>query len=399
MKIAFISYWSCPLTKLGVLNSGGMSVYIMNLAYQLSKLSHSIDIFTRTHNRKDISELVKKGNINIIHFKQDDENLYKDLDNFTRKILKYSQENSKEYDLFHSHYFYSGLIGLKLKKILKKPQVFTFHSLGKYEINDKSSFDQKRIESEKYISSNIDGLIVNTPLEESIILNKHKASKSKIFITSPGVDHDIFFKKDKIQSRKQIRISTRQKMILFVGRIDPNKGVNILLDAVYHLTKLNPEFEKNYKVLLIGGDITNRDFWRQDEVIRIKNNIISKKLSCCVKFIGSKPHDELAKYYSAADLVVLPSLHETFGLVMLEAMACGASIIASRVGGLKYLVKDRYNGRFFESNDYLDLAKIIWELLNDNEQRLRLSQNAIKFAKGYSWKNQAKEIEKFYSNF
>lgn len=398
MNIAFISYWSCPLTKLGVLNSGGMSVYLLNLANELSILGHQVHIFTRAHSRTDENELVTHKSVKIIHLPQKEKDLYQDIYRFAQGISAYCKINKINYDIIHSHYFYSGLVAIELQKEYRIPHVFTFHSLGKFEKNYDAVKTEKRIGAEKFIVKNADGIVVSTEAERSSITENYQGSKNKIYIISPGVDHRIFKKMHKGHARKLINIPGNLKVILFIGRIDPNKGINILLEAVSILVDKYPDYANKYRVILIGGDTESDEFWENKEVIKIKDIIRTKKLSCCVKFIGNKFHGELPIYYSAADLVIIPSYHESFGLVALEAMSSGAAVIASKVGGLSYLIKEGVTGRFFKSGDTLGLSEIIWELLNDDKQRLKLGNKAIVESKKYCWNIQAERIVKIYKS-
>ena len=152
-------------------------------------------------------------------------------------------------------------------------------------------------------------------------------------------------------------------------------------------------------MVLIGGDVTSRIFRKNKEVQRIMSLIEEKNLECCVKFIGSKPHNELPYYYSAADVVVLPSVYESFGLVILEAMACGSLVVASRVGGLKYLIKDGENGLLFESGNSFELSEKIWIGLHNRYLKNKLKNNASKYSHTLNWDRQAKILLQAYSSF
>lgn len=397
MNIAFISYWSCPLTKLGILDSGGMSVYLINFANELANLGNKVDIYTRTHKRIDEDEIVRHELVKIIHLPQKNKDLYQDIYNFSDEIIKYAKSNNINYDIIHSHYYYSGLVAIELQKTYHVSHVFTFHSLGKFEKSYDRKNTDKRIEAERLIVKNSDQIVVSTLAELNSIVANYKGDKNKIRIITPGVDHHIFKEMPKDITRKMIGVPVDLKLILYIGRIDPNKGINILLQAVSDLTKKYSEFSQKYRVILIGGDIKSNIFWKNREVIKIRTLIEEKDLACCVKFIGSKFHSELPKYYSAADLFILPSFHESFGLVVLEAMASGVVVIASRVGGLSYLVKDKVNGRLFERGNSKELGRIIWELLNDQKQMAYLSKNAISTSQKYCWNIQAGKILKIYN--
>lgn len=399
MNIAFISYRSCPFTRLGVLTSGGMNVYVLNLANNLGILGHNVDIYSPSHSQNDEKILQIHKNVRIIHLSGKIKDHYQNVEPFADRILEFMDRNSLRYDVLHGHYFYSSLVGKKLKNKLNIPLFTTFHALAVMKELYAGIRDGKRIGKEKEIVKFTDGIISSVELEMKELIDKYQADKKKIFILPPGVNHHIFKKIDKYRARKRVGIKGKEKIILFVGRIDPIKGISLLIDAVFQLSKLHPNFINNFKVLLIGGDIESRNFWRHPEVIKIKSLIEKLDLACCVKFIGSKPHHLLPFYYNGSDVVIMPSKYESFGLVILEAMASGAAVIASKVGGLSYLIKDKISGRFFKSGNVKELGEIIWELLASDKQRERLGRNAIIESKKYCWDIQAKKMVEIYKKF
>lgn len=396
MNIAFISYWSCPLTRLGVLSSGGMNVYVINLANNLGLLGHKVDIYTRTHKENDEKIIETHKNVRIIHLTSKGEDHYKNINAYTERFLDFTQKNLLRYDILHAHYFYSGLIGLKLKEKLAIPLVFTFHALGVMKDLYGGSKEIKRIESEKHIVKFTDAIISSVELERKELVKKHQANNQKIYTVPPGVNHRMFKKINITLARKKAGITGGEKVILFVGRIDPIKGITLLINAVDRLSKKYANFENNFKVLLIGGDINSYNFWQNPEVKKIQLLIEKLDLACCVKFIGAKPHYVLPYYYNASDVVVMPSKYESFGLVVLEAMASGVTVVASKVGGLSYLITDKKDGRFFKSGDLHNLSDIIWELLNDDKRRKDLGGNAIVSSQKYCWDIQAEKVARIY---
>lgn len=390
MRIAFISYWSCPLTKVGVLSAGGMSVYIMNLTRELVKSGHKIDIYTRVHKENDESVISRKDKIRIMHLKASNPEQY------AIRLMKYINDNSLSYDIIHCHYYLSGPIGCNIQNKMNIPCVITFHTLGIMKKIHAQMYDKKRIRIEKSTVNCVRGVISSTSLEKSELIKYYNADSSKITVIPPGVNHKIFRKYPEISSRLKLRLPNDKKIILFIGRIDPIKRINLLIEALGKLTGNHPGFENKFMVLLIGGDIASRSFWQNPEVKKIKTLIVKKNLECCIKFIGSQPHHMLPYYYCASDVVVMPSIYESFGLVVLEAMSSGRAVIASKVGGMAFLIKDRVNGRHFESENINELSDIVWELLNDPKQRQKLGDEAYKTAGKLSWERQAKETLSLY---
>lgn len=404
MNIALISFWSCPLTRVGVLNAGGMSIYVLNLSRYLADLGFKIDIFTRMHRREKHTVLQIHKNVRVIHVKYNNlgytsANQKKAISVFSQNIINYISKNNINYNILYCHYYLSGLAGLDLKPVLRIPFFQTFHTLSKAKELYAGMIDRERGKSEKEIIEKADAIIASTVLEKGDLMNQYHAGGKKIFVVEPGVNHHLFKKHDRKESRFKLNLPQNKKIILFVGRIDPIKGITLLIDSVNILTKKYSSVICNFEVLLIGGDIENRKFWKNEEVKKIQKLIIAKNLDCCIKFIGSRPHHMLPFYYSSADMVVMPSSYESFSLVVLEAMACGSVVLASRVGGLKYLIRDGFNGRLFRSGDSLNLAQIIWEVLNDKIERQKFSQNAITSSQNFCWEKQAEKMRHIFMNF
>ncbi len=396
MKICFISYWSCPLARLGVLRGGGANVYALNFANMLGELGHRVDIYTPIHRENDSADLKTHPNVRVTHLFHATDDGYKDAIIFAEHILKFIRKNSFSYDIIHAHYYYSGFVGIELKRRLSIPLVVTFHTLGVIKKKYSGITDEKRIEAERKIIQVCDRIIASSELEKKSLISEYGGSKNNIDIIYPGVDHKIFKPYGKVLSRNRLRLPKTKKIILFVGRIDPIKGISLLVDATSKIVSDHPEFEKNFRLLLIGGDIQNRKFWNNPEVQKIRYLIGVNNLSCCVKFLGSRPHDILPYYYSASDVVVLPSFYESFGLVVLEAMASKSAVVASKVGGLQFLIKNRVNGRLFKSNNRRDLANVLWETLLDDKARRKYSQGGYKYSQEFCWIIQAKKLINIY---
>lgn len=396
MKIAFISYWTCPLQKTGVLAAGGMNIYVLYLANSLGKLGINVDIFTPSHDDRDENIVTLHENIRIIHIKV---NKINTVEEFSDQILIFIKKYNIKYNLIHAHYYYSGLVGIILKKILSVPLFVTFHSLGKTKELYSGIKNSFRVNAEKKVIMKASAIIASTELERKEIIENYDGKKGKISVVAPGVNHHTFRPRNKILSRLKIGIPLKLKTILFVGRIDPIKGVNFLIGAIAYLIGNKMLSENKFRLLIIGGDIGSFRFWQNPEVIKIKQLIAQNQLECCIKFIGSKPHTQLPYYYSASDVVVMPSLYESFGLVVLEAMACGSCVIASKAGGLKYLIKENVSGKFFEMGNISSLAKALTEVLNNRYLRMRLGKEALRESLNYCWDTQAGRMTDLYQKY
>lgn len=395
MKIAMISYWSCPLTKLGEWKAGGMNVYILNLADQIGKLGHEVDIYTHNHSQshEHISKL--SANARIIHLYRMEKDVYQGTKNFSHALYSFIIRNRLKYDYFHAHYYLSGLVGLELRKKIKIPLITTLHSLAVMKNKYTQAVDNQRIKTEIQLIDQSSALIASSDTEKRDIIRYYKGEKQKIYVAPPGVNHILFRPHNNQKSRKKLRLHRNAKIVLFVGRIDPIKGINTLIQAIPMLIS-DMRLINSLCVLIVGGDIKNKTFWKQEELHTVENIIQQKSLNTYIHFIGSQPHHLLPFYYSAADVVVVPSSYETFGLVALEAMACGASVVATSTGGLEYLISDTINGRLVKNQNAAHLAHVVKEILLDEKKREFLGENAQKTSQNYCWDKQAKRVISLY---
>jgi D-inositol-3-phosphate glycosyltransferase len=397
MKIMIISYWTCPWTRFGELSAGGLNVYVVNLANHLARLGHFVDVYTRKHKEEEDRRLKIEKKVRLIHLSQDSPDLFKDTHKFADKILQSMKKNRFSYDIIYAHFYYSGLVGIVLRERLFLPLFFTFHSLGIRELDVDLKYPEREIK-EKAIAERVDKIIASTDFERKDLIQYYQAQKEKIVIIPPGVEHGIFKKYPKNDCRKRLDLPSNEKIILFVGRIDPNKGISFLVKAVKKLIS-KYSFRDNLQVLLIGGNIKARYFWSHPEVKRLKILISENALSCCVKFIGSKPYDLLPYYYCASDIVVVPSIYESFGLVILEALACGSCIVASKVGGVPDLIEDKVDGRLFEKGNIVQLSRILNDLLCDEKEMKRLGDNGMFKSKLFSWEKQAGKVIEVFQDY
>jgi D-inositol-3-phosphate glycosyltransferase len=392
-----ISYWTSPLASLGVWEAGGMNVYVLSLASALSEEGHTVDIVTRT--KKRVLSVTKLNNrLRVVHIPGKISRYYSDMIPFSNKINDYINEKKLKYDVIHSHYYYSGLIGLNIKMKLGIPLVHSFHTLGALKEKSVGVSDKKRIQSEKRIILNADKIISSTILEKNDLEHYYHANPEKISVEAPGVDHHLFHPINKQTARKKLNLDNEAPIVLFVGRIDPVKGIRILIESVVELVKLHDKRLENLKVFLIGGDVKQKKFWKQKVVTESMKIIKHNNLENCVQFIGSRSHHKLPLFYSACDTMVLPSVYESFGLVLIEAMSCGAAVIASRAGGPEQIIHDNKNGRLFESGNSSELAHILTELLLNENKRNKIGKEAIRTSQDYCWDKQSRKIISIYKS-
>lgn len=383
-----ISDHADPLVEIGSKESGGQNIYVYYLSRFLAKKGVYVDVYTRW-DRGNKKEIVKyNSHVRVIRVKAGPKNyIPRDeflgvLDEFGDNILKRIKREKLKYDVIHSNYWYSGLAGLMISKIIKAPLIHVFHSIGKVRFNTLKHFKiqksdyyffQKRIAAEQRIASRSSSIIATSPVEKQIIKRLFNIDGKKIKFIPIGVDFRIFRSIGKRQARRKLGISARRKVILYVGRIEWRKGIGTLLYSLKKIAKKHPSTD----LWIIGGGKTKTaKKLEQDERIRQENIIRELDLRKNVKFLGPKNQKDLFVYFSAADVCAVPSYYEPFGIVPLESMACGTPVVASKTGGLQYTVKDGITGYLAEPRNYHDLSRKINLVFEKNKDYF--SENCIK---------------------
>jgi D-inositol-3-phosphate glycosyltransferase len=316
------------------------------------------------------------------------EDIYGHLDAFEAGVREFAQHEGITYDVVHSHYWLSGLVGEKLKRAWSAPHVAMFHTLG--EIKNRSSVQEHetdlRITSERQVLLGCDRVICATEQERISIRQLYGANLDKVTVIPLGVDMDRFRPAAKADARKRLGLGLDERIVLFVGRLEPLKGVDILIGAASML-----DSDVDCSVLIVGGDETTTQ-----QVEQLQGLASALGVGERVAFVGAVDHDLLPLYYNAADVCVVPSHYESFGLVAVEAMASGVPVVASRVGGLTGTVKDGETGYLIPWLCPEPFAERI-ELLLDNEPlRASLGLAAREAVSRYRWENVAGAVLEVY---
>ncbi len=409
MRIAMISYHTCPLATLGGKDTGGMNVYVRDLTRQLGAIGVSVDVFTRSQDEHVPHVVHELGYGNrVVHIPAGPEHplpkieLMNYIDVFVNEIDQFAQNKHCQYNLIHSHYWMSGLAALNLKNMWHVPIVHMFHTLGKMKQrvgrNEEEKEGEYRIEGENKIVREVDRIIAATPAELAQLLWLYHANENKIEIIPPGVDLARFYPIPEDEAKEFIGIPRCERMILFVGRIEPLKGLETLLQAVSILHENGSWAQNPFCLILIGGVSENELEHTSDEQARLNELRDRFGLHDLVLFLGNKSQDTLPYYYSAAEVVVMPSYYESFGMAALEAMACGTPVVASNTGGLAYLVKDGVTGFSVPVDEPQTLAMRINQLISDKELRTQMSEQAIDHAANYRWETIANQIVRVYKS-
>ncbi len=317
------------------------------------------------------------------------EELFNHIDTFTSNIQDFANQKEIRYDVVHSHYWLSGLAALKLREKWDVPVIHMFHTLAhlKNQIakNPAEMEGKLRISSERRIVKDTDALVAATPTEQEQLLKYYGAEAKKITVLPPGVDLKRFYPIPQDEAKAVIGIPSNEKVILYVGRIEPLKGIDNLLKAIAFLRKADVLATCPHYVAIIGGDPDKPREFLDQEMRHLQDLNQRLGLDDMVVFLGKKDQDSLPYYYSASEVVVMPSHYESFGMVALEAMACGTPVIATRVGGLQHLVQNEITGLSVPDDDPKTLSEQLMRALCKEGLRDELRTNGLEFAKNYSW--------------
>lgn len=403
-NILMLSIHGDPATKIGSEEQGGQPIYIKDVCRLLSK-HYKIDVFTRMKSEYEEEKVELFPDVNVIRINAGPtefvpkEKIYLYLNEFFMNTIRWIERNNKYYSLVHSHYWYSGSVALKLKDHLEIPMVHNCHSLGrvKYEVlnENKPVYADMRLLEEELILKKANAIIASTPQEVKNILDLYNVTGENIELIRTGVDKRLFRPIDTEIAIKETRLNFKN-IVLFVGRITKAKGLRILVKAI---ARVKNKFNEEMKLIVIGGDVSG--IMHSDEESREKKRLkrLIKKLNLedDVIFLGPVKRERLPYFYSLADICVVPSLYESFGLVAVEAMSCGTPVIASKVGGLAHTVRDGYSGLHFLSGRSDHLAKAILKLITDSEKMDEIGINArLRTAREFGLERTVKQIKDLY---
>ena len=400
-----LSYHTCPLATLGGKDTGGMNVYVRELTRQLGKMNIHVDVFTRSQDDHVPHVLHELGYGNrVVHIPAGPEHpmpkqeLANYIPEFVEGIKAFACDKKIQYDIIHSHYWMSGIAAASLSDgWAGLPIVHMFHTLGEMKNRIARTDEERegvyRIEGERQVLRRVDRVVVATIAELTQLRFLYKANAKKLVVIPPGVDVSHFYPIPADEARAYIGLKPEDRMILFVGRIEPLKGVDTLLEA---MSCLQMKESRPVHLAIIGGDPAASPEDMNAEMARLKNLCEVLGLDQSVVFLGVRDQDKLSYYYSAAEVVVMPSHYESFGMVALEAMACGTPVIASEVGGLAYLVRDGETGFTIPAEEPETLCEKLSWLLNDDELHAKMSAQAAAYAQDYAWEKIAKQIVDVY---
>ena len=395
-RVALVSFHACPLAALGEGKAGGMNLHVRQLARSLGNLGIEVDIFTREHPEphgiaQEISEKAR-----VIHLPAGDldtplEELYDSLPEFQSRVLAYQGVNRLEYQAVHSHYWLSGWAGQRLASTWRVPHVITFHTLALVKMNSRAGETEpvQRQETERELMQAVTRIVAYSPHERNAMARLYGADPKKVVLIPCGVDLDTFRPLDREKARKEIGLDD-DKSLLFVGRIEPLKGLELLIRATAELGG-----GAKVRLLVVGGVLDG-----DPELDRMRRLAGELGIEGSVDFVGRVDHEELPLYYNAADVCVVPSFYESFGLAALESMACGTPVVATRVGGLSTIVEHGRSGYLKPWRCPDAFAGSLEVILSSERLQQSMGRSARRRAEGMSWDAVAAQVAEVYeSNF
>lgn len=404
-----ISYHTCPLATLGGKDTGGMNVYVRDLTRQLGAMGVQVDVFTRSQDEHVPHVLHDLGFGNrVVHVPAGrEEPLPKSvlaalIPEFVQGVHSFAESKGLQYDLIHSHYWMSGLAALDLRAAWQIPIVHMFHTLGimkqRVARSEEEAEGDYRLNGEKRLIREVDLIIAATLAESTQLQWLYNADMNKVKVIPPGVDLSRFYPIPADEAKEFIGIPPCERMLLFVGRIEPLKGIDVLIEAISVMRDRGVLEEVPFCLSLIGGESEQDGDTENLEMARLQELRRKYNLEGLVTFLGRKNQDTLPYYYSAAEAVVVPSQYESFGMVALEAMACGTPVVASQVGGLAFLVQDGVTGYMVPFDDPIALGDRLTRLLKNQQLRQEMGRRAAELAQEYRWEIIAEKIVQVYNH-
>jgi D-inositol-3-phosphate glycosyltransferase len=378
-----------PLEQPGIGDAGGMNIYVVESAQRMAAMGVSVDIFTRrTHAHEneivEISPGVRVRYFDCGHGSLTKEQLPAHISGLSKEFLRLLK--SENYDAIHSHYWISGKVAMPAAKELGIPLVHTMHTMARVKnlnlAEGETPEPMIRVQGETQVVAAANALVANTDAEAASLVSLYDACPDIVHVVSPGVDLYTFTPgQGRSAAREVVGLPQDSLVVSFVGRIQPHKGPEVLIRATSELVKHSPLLRHKLIVNVMGG----ASGANTEEVDRLKELATWLGIDDVVRFSPPVPRADLAQWYRAADLVVVPSYSESFGLVALEAQACGTPVVATAVGGLRTAVADGISGVLVDGHDPKAWSSVIARLLQEPQRRVLLSMGAIEHASHFGW--------------
>lgn len=389
-RLAMLSLHTSPLAPLGGRETGGMNVYVLEVARGLAALGVIVDVFTRRIGEAEPEVVEFAPGARLIQItagaveRLEKEDLLPYVDAFAARVDAFRIREGAAYDAIYSHYWLSVAAGDRLASMWRVPHEAMFHTLGDVKLRARASESERpeRLEAERRLVHRLDRIVAATEHERQLLRQIFRVDARKVVVIPLGVDRSMFTPRPQSEARARLGLDPMRRFVLAVGRIEPLKGLDILIRAVGELQARVP-----VDLLIIGGDER-----AAPEIERLRGIAAEVGALSAVQFLGPKPHDTLADWYAAADVVAVPSFYESFGLVAVEAMACATPVVASRVGGLASTVVDGRTGYLVPWRCPEPFAERIELLLRNEPLRLALGAAGAERMRAYGWDAVAERV-------
>ena len=411
-SLAVLSMHTSPLAQPGTGDGGGMNVYVRELATALARTGVRCDVYTRSSSPHLAAVVAVEPGLHVHHVAAGPtapvakEDLAQLVPAFTRGVLT-RMTTGHPADAIHANYWLSGLAGHSLKHELDLPLVSTFHTLDRVKAEvDLSENEERRSQAELEVMGCSDAILASCDDEVAQLVRLYRAEASRIEVVPLGVDHAFFApnpaslraasppRAARGQARRALGLPEDGRLVLFVGRIQPLKGLEVAVRALAELSGAGPARGPEPSLVVVGGPSGPAGV---AEVERMHDLVHRLGLGRRVRFVAPQPHELLSTFYRAADVCIVPSRSESFGLVALEAAACGTPVVASAVGGLTSLVRDGETGLLVDSRDPRRFAEALATLLDDDELAAEMGRRAARHARGYTWPLAAGRLRRLYA--
>ena len=402
-KIATLMVHTSPLDQAGVGDAGGMNVYVVETAKKMAQAGVGVDIFTRANKPNLPSSIEIVDGVSVKYLQAgpvegfSKEELPSQLGALTSAFMNYQKQLPKDYySLLHSHYWISGQLGWVVSEATGIPLIHTMHTTAKVKnlnlADGEKPEPQVRAIGEEQVVKAATGLIANTDAEAASLVSLYGACPDRVFVVAPGVDLQSFSPSDgKAAARARLNIAPDALLLTFVGRIQPHKGPDVLLRAAAEMVSHSPYLRAKLAVVIIGGASGYIN-----ELEKLKSLAKFLKIDDVTHFIEPVSRELLPDWYRASDLVCVPSYSESFGLVALEAQACGTPVVATAIGGLRTAVSDGISGSLVDGHDPKAWSAVISRLIAEPQRRLLLSMGAVVHASHFGWENTAHKTLEVY---
>lgn len=404
-RLAVLSMHTSPLEQPGTGDGGGMNVYVRELSASLARAGVVCDVYTRAYSTDLPATVEVEPGFRVHHIPAGPvapvakQHLHDLLEEFTDNVeLRMAQLASREgsVDAIHANYWLSGVVGHTLKHRLDLPLVSTFHTLDRVKAEatpddiDEAE-PERRAQAEASIIACSDAVLASCDVEADQLVALYNADPHRVRVVAPGVDHAFFSPGNQLQARRATGLEGDGPLLLFVGRIQPLKGVDVAIRSLYALRERDVS---GARLVIIGGPSGAKG---EFEVEQLHELVRRLDLSRDVRFVPPQRHELLSSFYRAADVSLVPSMSESFGLVALEAAACGTPVVASAVGGLTTLVDDGVTGFLVEPRDVDAFADCIESLWIDPVRMFEMRSRAAARAATYTWASAAESLREIYA--